>query len=90
MNRRITGSVMLVTADYVSNSSCNPSLITPAGMGIAWATHLQATSAADAVTEEQLSMSPLSTTLASGLQAQCSFIQQLGGGQGSCSCGTGH
>jgi len=87
----ITGSVMLATADYTSNPSCNPSSITPAGMGIGWATHLQATASnANAFTEEPLSQSPLTTTLSSSLQAQCGFIQQLGNGQGSCSCGTGY
>jgi hypothetical protein len=90
-SRPVTGSVMLATADYISNPSCNPSSMTPAGVGIAWATHLQATvSNANEFTEEPLSQSPLSAALASSLQAQCRFIQQLGNGQGSCSCGTGH
>ena len=89
--RPVTGSVMLTTADSVSNPSCNPASITPAGMGRAWATHLQSTTpSAGAFTEEPLSQSPLPATLASALQTQCSFIQQLGGGRGICSCGTGH
>ena len=87
----VTGSILLVTADYGSNPSCNASSITPAGSANAWATHLQSlTPDADAVFEESLSQIPLRAPLASSLQAQCSFIQQLGGGQGICSCGTGH
>jgi hypothetical protein len=87
----VTGSVLLVTADYVSNPSCNASSITPDGMAIAWATHVQTpTPSASAISEETLSQTPLSATLSSALQAQCQFIQQLGSGQGICSCGTGH
>jgi Bacterial Ig-like domain (group 2) len=84
------GSVMIVTADYGSNPSCNAASISPSGLAIAWATHLQSTTAGQfAITEEPLSFTPLVSTLSSALQAQCSFIQQLGGGQGICSCGTG-
>jgi hypothetical protein len=86
----VTGSVLLVTADYVSNPSCNASSITPAGMAIAWATQVQTlTPSTSAISEQALSQTPLSATLSSALQAQCQFIQQLGSGHGICSCGTG-
>jgi hypothetical protein len=86
----VTGTVMLVTADYTSNPSCNAASITPTGMGIAWATHLQALASKVAVTsEEGLSQTPLGAAQSSALQAQCLFIQQLGSGRGVCSCGTG-
>lgn len=85
-----TGTLMLVTADSVSNPSCNAASITPRGMAIAWATHLQTPSpSVSAVSESTLSSTPLSATLSSSLQAQCQFIQQLGGGQGICTCGAG-
>jgi len=87
----VTGSVLLVTADYVSNPSCNASSITPSGTAMAWATHVQTpTPSTSAISEETLSQTPLSATLSSALQAQCQFIQQLGSGHGICSCGTGH
>ena len=90
-NIPVSGSVILATADYVSNPSCNPSSITPTGAAISWATHLQSPAPNfTAITEEPLSQTPLKETLQSALQAQCKFIQQLGGGQGLCSCGTGH
>ena len=82
------GTIMVVTADPASNPSCNASAITPAGTAIAWSTHLstpQAGSTSSA--EEPFSSSPLGATLSSALQAQCSFIQQLGSGQGLCTCG---
>ena len=83
-----TGTVLLIAADESSNTSCNASSITPAGMVIAWATHLpQSASGLMSSLEEPLSNSALSPTLSAALQAQCSFVQQLGSGQGVCSCG---
>ena len=83
------GTIMLVTADPSSNPSCNASAITPAGTAIAWSTHLSAPQAGSTLSaEEPFSSSPLGATLSSALQAQCSFIQQLGSGQGLCTCGS--
>lgn len=83
-----TGTVLLIAADESSNTSCNASSITPVGMVIAWATHLpQSASGLMSSSEEPLSNSALSPTLSAALQAQCSFVQQLGSGQGVCSCG---
>jgi hypothetical protein len=86
-----SGSVFLVPADSTSNPSCDPSAIKPTGTAIAWATHLPGSSSnSTAVSEESLSETPLSATLAAALQTQCYNVQQLGNGQGICSCGTGH
>jgi hypothetical protein len=85
-----SGTVMLVAADQASNASCNASGMTPAGTVLAWSTHLpQSKSGLMSSAEEPFSNSPLSATLSSALQAQCSFVQQLGSGQGLCSCGGG-
>jgi hypothetical protein len=85
-----SGTVMLVSADYTSNLSCNASAATPAGTVIAWSTHLpQSPSGQMSSAEVPFSNSVLSNTLSTALQAQCSFIQQLGSGQGLCSCGSG-
>jgi len=87
----VAGSVLLVTADYSSNPSCNASSLTPEGTLVGWATHLQSvTQSSSAISEQAFSQMPLSATLSSALQAQCQFIQLLGGGHGICSCGTGH
>jgi hypothetical protein len=84
-----SGTVLMVAADKASNTGCDPTSATPAGMVIAWATHLpQSASGLMSSSEEPLSNSPLSPTLSSALQAQCSFVQQLGSGQGICSCGS--
>jgi hypothetical protein len=85
-----TGSVMLVAASFASTSSCNAASIVPTGRAIAWATHLPTLAANSSVlSEESLSLTPLSATELSAVQAQCRSIQELGGGQGVCSCGTG-
>lgn len=87
----VAGSIVLATADNSSNPSCNPSSMTPRGIARGWITHLVTPeSNATAFAEESLSQSPLTPALSSSLQAQCDFIQRLGGGQGSCRCGTGH
>lgn len=84
-----SGTVLLIASDEGSTTSCNASSITPAGMVIAWTTHLpQSASGLMSSSEEPLSNSPLSPTLSAALQAQCSFVQQLGSGQGVCSCGS--
>ncbi len=86
-----SGSIMFLTADQASNSSCNPATPTPSGVADAWGTHLQNLSKTQSiVTEGTLSFTPLTSTLSSALQSQCSFIQQLGSGHGICTCGTGN
>lgn len=88
-----SGTIMLVTADPAANPSCNASAITPEGAAVAWSTHLFQRQAGQTSfapgTEDTFSTMPLNTTLSSALQAQCSFIQQLGSGQGVCGC-SGH
>jgi hypothetical protein len=81
-----SGTVMLVAAVYAGNTTCNASAITPAGTVLGWSTHLNSTSSL----EDPFSSAPLPSTLSSALQAQCSFVQQLGSGQGQCTCGASH
>ena len=82
-----SGTVVLVSAQEPSNGGCNASSMTPTGTVVAWATHLPQSNGAMSSAEVPFSVSTLSTTLLSSLQAQCSFIQQLGSGQGVCGCG---
>ena len=85
-----SGTVMLVSGQQLSSGGCNASTVTPAGTVVAWVTHLpQSKSGALTSAEVPFSTSPLNSTLSSSLQAQCSFIQQLGSGQGLCGCGNG-
>ena len=85
-----SGTVMLVSAQLPSSGGCNASSMTPAGNIVAWATHLsQVKSGGVSSAEAPFSSSPLGTSESSSLQSQCLFIQQLGSGQGLCSCGSG-
>lgn len=85
-----TGTVMLVSGKQLSTGGCNAASVTPAGTVSGWVTHLpQSKSGTMSSSETPFSSSPLSTILSSSLQAQCSFIQQLGSGQGLCGCGSG-
>jgi Bacterial Ig-like domain (group 2) len=85
-----SGSVVVVSADYLSNKNCDASSITPQGTTVAWSTHLQSSqSGPSAVTETPFSTMPLGDDEANGLQSQCNFIHQLGSKQGICGCGTG-
>jgi hypothetical protein len=83
-----SGSLVVVTSDYSSNVTCDASTLTPAGAAASWSTHLQVLpSNRLAVTEDAFSPGPLGDVQAANLQAQCSFIEQLGSSQGICSCG---
>ena len=85
-----SGTVMLVSGQQLSVGGCNAASVVPSGTVVAWATHLpQSKSGVMSSAETPFSSSPLSAILASSLQAQCSFIQQLGSGQGVCGCGSG-
>jgi hypothetical protein len=85
-----SGTVMLVTSNDTSNSSCTPSSFSPDGLSVAWATHLSYGSNNVAViSETEFSRTSLTATLASALKAQCMFVEQLGSGQGGCTCGSG-
>jgi hypothetical protein len=84
------GTLMLVSAKQLSVGGCDAASMTPAGTVSGWATHLpQSKTGALSSAETPFSGSPLGTAQSSSLQAQCSFIQQLGSGQGLCGCGSG-
>jgi uncharacterized protein YjdB len=83
------GSITIVPADY-NGAACDASSSTPDGLEVAWATHLYGTDQPQAtVSETSFSKLTLGSTLSAALQAQCTFVQQLGSGKGICQCGTG-
>ncbi len=84
------GSIFVIPAEFASNTNCDPSAVTPSGVVVAWATHLQNVSNGQtAVTEDTFSATPLPSTETAAIRAECYFVQQLGSGHGICSCGTG-
>jgi len=84
------GVIKIVSA-AVNNSPCDPtSNVTPKPNLREWATHIQnPVGTAFPITETEFSDSTLGATELANLQAQCSFVNILGSGQGICSCGTG-
>ena len=82
------GTIVLVPADFGTNTTCDATQITPAGTAVAWATHLQSAQGGRAVvTETPFSTGVLGDQQAATLPAQCSFVRELGSGQGTCGCG---
>jgi hypothetical protein len=84
------GVIKIVSA-AVNNSPCDPtSNVKPTANLRAWVTHIQnAVGTAWPITETESSDSTLGATELANLQAQCDFVNILGSGQGTCSCGTG-
>jgi hypothetical protein len=83
--------VIKVVSAAVNNSPCDPTSNVTATPNLrVWVTHIQnAVGGAYPITETESSDSTLGATELANLQAQCSFINILGSGQGVCSCGSG-
>jgi hypothetical protein len=81
--------VIKVVSAAVNNSPCDPTAnVTPKPNLRVWVTHIQnPIGTAYPVTETEASDSTLGATELANLQAQCSFINILGSGQGICNCG---
>ncbi|UWZ81923.1 Ig-like domain-containing protein [Occallatibacter riparius] len=85
----VAGSIMVVAADQGANSACDPAAISGAKAGTGWLTHTQTSGPSVYATETTLSGSDTTNEFLDSVQAQCSFVKQLGSGRGICSCGTG-
>jgi hypothetical protein len=81
--------VIKVVSAAVNNSPCDPTAnVTPKPNLRVWVTHIQnPIGTAYPLTETEASDSTLGATELANLQAQCSFINILGSGQGICNCG---
>jgi hypothetical protein len=85
-----TGVIRVVPADMASNPVCNAGTVTPAGLVLPWATHIQSVAPGTfATTEVDSQLRPLSKDELSDLASDCAFIQKLGSGHGVCTCGSG-
>lgn len=80
------GTLKIVPADKLNNASCNPSTITPAGELDAWTLHLHSPTE---MTESTFRPLVFTSAEQNFLQNTCAAIQELGTGQGICTCGTG-
>ena len=86
-----SNGVIKVVSAAVNNSPCDPTTnVKPTANLRVWVTHIQnPVGTAFPITETESSNSALGATELANLQAQCAFINILGSGHGTCSCGTG-
>jgi hypothetical protein len=85
-----TGVIRIIPADAASNPTCNAGSVTPSGVIIPWATHIQSAGAGTfAVTENQSQLPTLNGAELDALASDCAFLKKLGSGHGVCTCGTG-
>jgi hypothetical protein len=80
------GEIKVVPSDPAQNPQCDPVASAPTGVILAWGMNAQVPGA---TTETEYAMVPLSDGEETILVNLCSFVKQLGGGHGICSCGSG-
>jgi trimeric autotransporter adhesin len=80
------GEIKVVPSDPAQNPQCDPVASAPTGEILAWGMNAQVPGA---TTETEYAMVPLSDGEETILVNLCSFVKQLGGGHGICSCGSG-
>ncbi|HUB02583.1 MAG TPA: Ig-like domain-containing protein [Terriglobales bacterium] len=86
----VAGTVEILSSQPTAGQ-CNAGTITPAGTLVGWETNPQISTAGTyQVTEVPFQPSPLVSSEAQVLASECSMIQQLGSGAGTCTCGTGN
>jgi hypothetical protein len=82
------GTITVVPSSIAASASCDASVLVPSGVVVGWATNGNAGGATQVI-ESTFQTAPLSTGELNALQADCQFIQKLGSGHGTCTCGTG-
>jgi hypothetical protein len=86
-----TNGMIKIVSAAVNHPLCDPAMnVVPTPNLRVWVTHIQnSVNGAYPITETESSDSTLGATELANLQAQCSFAQTLGSGQGICTCGSG-
>jgi hypothetical protein len=86
----VAGTVEIVSSQP-TGGQCNAGSITPAATLVGWETNTQVGPPGNyQVSEVPFESSPLVPTEAQVLAGECSMLQQLGSGAGTCTCGTGN
>jgi hypothetical protein len=84
------GTIMVVSSNPGTGGVCDASSSSPNGLILGWGSNAQVLPDSTVqVTETGFSLSPLGSE-ATVLANECSFIEQLGSGNGICTCGTGN
>lgn len=83
------GTVEVVASDLTGNPGCDPALLKATGKLTVWTTHIQAVTIGElpVVGGSQSSGPPDNAFIPP--ETLCQFVQELGSGQGICTCGTG-
>lgn len=85
------GLIMFVPSSLSQGSQCDASSLSPTGILLGWGSNVQAAGAGSfQVSETEFEAAPFSSAQATTLANECGFMEQSGGGQGICSCGTGN
>ncbi len=87
----IRGTIEVVASDITANPTCNAASLTAKGELTVWTTHVQAVTVGELppVAAASPSAAPSNDVFVPS-QNLCQAIQELGSGQGICTCGTGH
>jgi hypothetical protein len=84
------GAIEIVPSQ-LTNGQCNAGSITPGATLVGWEANTQVGPPGNySVSEVPFLRSPLVPTEAQTLAGECSMLQQLGSGSGTCTCGTGN
>jgi hypothetical protein len=83
------GSIEMVPSEPGTNGQCNAASLTPNGELLGWETNVQGSTGSFQVTEAPLALAPLGSSESQVLASECTMMQQLGSGAGSCTCWSG-
>ena len=83
------GEIKVVPSDPAQNPQCNSGFLTPTGELAGWETNPQVSAGVVQLTETMSKVVAMEPSEASYLQNLCGYLQTLGSGSGTCSCGTG-
>lgn len=89
-NQPAAGTIEILPSDPGEAGQCNAGSLIPNGLIAGWQTNIQSSVSGFEITEMPNAISPLSDVEAEVLAINCGVVQQLGGGAGICSCGTGY
>ena len=85
----VAGTIEIVPSNTGENGQCNAGSLDPNSMILGWETNVQGSPGAYRITETPFITVPLTKAQAQVLASECAIMQQLGSGQGTCSCGSG-
>src|SRR5208283_4560757 len=83
------GEIIVVPSDTTSNPQCNAGSLAPTGVLNAWETNAQNNPVNPTLTEAAYDRIAMDNGNQTFLATMCSYLQVIGSGAGTCSCGGG-